>query len=49
MTGPNGSLPVSDEQQLASMGYKQELRRKLGVWTDFALGFAFVSPVVGLY
>jgi amino acid transporter len=39
----------SDEGLLEQFGYKQELRRGLGLWTNFAVGFAFVSPVVGLY
>jgi hypothetical protein len=39
----------SDEGLLEQFGYKQELRRGLGLWTNFAVGFAFISPVVGLY
>jgi amino acid transporter len=40
---------LSDEAVLESFGYKQELRRSLSFWTNFAVGFAFISPVVGLY
>jgi amino acid transporter len=40
---------VSDEAVLESFGYKQELRRSLSFWTNFAVGFAYISPVVGLY
>jgi amino acid transporter len=39
----------SDESVLESFGYKQELKRSLSFWTNFAVGFAFISPVVGLY
>jgi amino acid transporter len=39
----------SDEAILESFGYKQELRRSLSFWTNFAVGFAYISPVVGLY
>ncbi|HEX5621447.1 MAG TPA: APC family permease [Solirubrobacteraceae bacterium] len=39
----------SDEAVLESFGYKQELKRSLSFWTNFAVGFAFISPVVGLY
>jgi amino acid transporter len=39
----------SDEEVLESFGYKQELKRSLSFWTNFAVGFAFISPVVGLY
>jgi amino acid transporter len=43
------TAPQSDEAVLESFGYKQELRRSLSFWTNFAVGFAFISPVVGLY
>jgi amino acid transporter len=38
-----------DEEQLAEFGYKQELPRVLRLWTNWAIGFAFISPIVGLY
>lgn len=41
--------PPTDETLLEGFGYKQELRRSLSLWTNFAVGFAFISPVVGLY
>ena len=46
-TSPDTS--TDDEQQLASFGYKQELDRSLRFWTTWAIGFAFISPIVGLY
>jgi len=39
----------SDEQLLNQQGYKQELQRGLSLWSSFAVGFATVSPVVGIY
>lgn len=39
----------TDEQVLESLGYRQELKRSLSFWTNFAVGFAYISPVVGLY
>ncbi|MFC4224336.1 APC family permease [Lysinibacter cavernae] len=39
----------SDENELADYGYKQELKRSLSPWAVFALGFATISPVVGIY
>ncbi len=39
----------ADERLLAEFGYAQELPRVLRFWTNFALGFAFISPIVGLY
>jgi hypothetical protein len=43
------STNLTDEGVLESFGYKQELKRSLSFWTNFAVGFAFISPVVGLY
>ncbi|MGH9303856.1 MAG: APC family permease, partial [Acidimicrobiales bacterium] len=39
----------SDEALLAELGYRQELPRVLHLWTNWAVGFAFISPIVGLY
>lgn len=46
---PTSGPGSSDEQQLEKYGYKQELSRELNIWTNWAVGFAFISPVVGLY
>ncbi len=34
---------------LAEFGYQQELPRVLKLWSNWAIGFAFISPVVGLF
>jgi len=39
----------ADAERLAALGYRQELRRSLGVLGNISMGFAVVSPVVGLY
>ncbi|MEU8132780.1 APC family permease [Streptodolium elevatio] len=39
----------ADAAHLESLGYKQELKRSLSVFGNIAMGFATVSPVVGLY
>jgi len=39
----------TDAVQLASFGYKQQLTRALGLWSNFSLGFTYLSPVVGVY
>lgn len=39
----------SDEQTLSRLGYEQELPRILRLWTNWAVGFAYISPIVGLY
>jgi amino acid transporter len=40
---------AEDDQLLSEFGYRQELPRVLHFWTNWALGFAFISPIVGLY
>lgn len=39
----------ADADQLASFGYRQQLTRALGLWSNFSLGFTYLSPVVGVY
>ena len=39
----------SDAARLAELGYPQELKRKLRIFDNVALGFGAISPVVGLY
>ena len=39
----------ADAARLAELGYPQELRRGLQVFGNVAMGFAAISPVVGLY
>jgi amino acid transporter len=38
-----------DAARLLELGYEQELRRRLGGLDNVAMGFATISPVVGLY
>ena len=38
-----------DERLLAAHGYRQELERGLSLWSSFTVGFATISPVVGIY
>lgn len=45
---PRGTIG-GDEHELAEYGYTQELKRSLSPWSVFALGFATISPVVGIY
>lgn len=53
---PPSSVPAvqsgtegGDAGDLSSYGYDQQLKRTLSLWAVFALGFATISPVVGLY
>src|SRR5947208_4350032 len=38
-----------DAADLARFGYKQELRRTLGVFSSFAVAFAYISPSTGIF
>ena len=39
----------ADAIRLGELGYRQELERRLRIFDNVALGFAAISPVVGLY
>jgi urea carboxylase system permease len=38
-----------DEADLARFGYRQELRRSLGVFSSFAVAFSYISPSTGIF
>jgi amino acid transporter len=40
---------VDDAQDLARFGYKQELKRTLGVFSSFAVAFSYISPSTGIF
>ena len=39
----------NDAADLAKFGYKQELRRSLGVFSSFAVAFSYISPSTGIF
>lgn len=41
--------PESDAAQLEALGYSSKFDRKMGLWSNFSLGFTYLSPVVGVY
>src|SRR5205823_6007188 len=41
--------PGSDEADLARFGYKQELKRSLGIFSSFAVAFSYISPSTGIF
>lgn len=49
MTTTQAPDDASESDEFADFGYSQELVRGLSFWTTWAIGFAFVSPIVGLY
>lgn len=44
-----GSETTSDDQQLLQLGYRPKFERSMSLWENFALGFTYLSPVVGVY
>jgi len=55
MSAPPTELPAAADQaaadaaHLATLGYQQRLTRSLGLWSNFAVGFTYLSPLVGVY
>jgi urea carboxylase system permease len=44
-----GTHVHDDEADLARFGYRQELRRSLGVFSSFAVAFSYISPSTGIF
>ena len=43
----NGRL--ADDEHLAVLGYEGKFDRSMSLWANFALGFTYLSPLVGVY
>lgn len=41
--------PAKDNNDLASFGYRQELKRSMGSFSSFAAGFSYISILTGLF
>ena len=41
--------PATDNNDLASFGYRQELKRTMGSFSSFAAGFSYISILTGLF
>ena len=48
-SAPQDAEVDQDAARLLELGYEQQLRRRLGGLDNVAMGFATISPVVGLY
>src|ERR1700737_4811939 len=50
-TGPTSASnqEAADARDLAGFGYKQELKRILGVYSSFAVAFSYISPSTGIF
>jgi amino acid transporter len=42
-------MDTADATRMAQLGYKQELKRGLNLFENFAIAFCYISPVVGIY
>ncbi len=40
---------VDDDARLAQFGYRPELTRVLGLFSNFSVAFTYLSPMVGIY
>ncbi|KAK0443452.1 hypothetical protein EV421DRAFT_1903466 [Armillaria borealis] len=45
---PHDHVIENDEEDLARMGYKQELKRELGLMQNFGVSFSIISVVTGM-
>ena len=46
---PQSGAHADDAAQLAELGFESRFERRMGLWENFALGFTYLSPVVGVY
>lgn len=49
MSYPHDTQIEGDADQLRSLGYVSHFDRSISMWENFALGFTYLSPVVGVY
>lgn len=40
---------MSDREHLNALGYEDSFDRSMSLWANFALGFTYLSPLVGVY
>ncbi|AII03298.1 APC family permease [Rhodococcus opacus] len=40
--------PHGDDEHLRALGYEPKFERKMNLWANFALGFIYLSPMVGV-
>lgn len=49
VTNRNTAVDDEDAAQLAALGITSNFDRSMSTWENFALGFTYLSPVVGVY
>jgi amino acid transporter len=40
---------IGDQEHLRVLGYEDSFHRSMSLWANFALGFTYLSPLVGVY
>ena len=40
---------MTDKEHLSVLGYEDSFHRSMSLWSNFALGFTYLSPLVGVY
>lgn len=48
VTNGGGGSFSGDDAHLRVLGYEEKFDRKIGMWSNFALGFLYLSPMVGV-
>lgn len=48
VTNGGGRSLSGDDAHLRVLGYEEKFERKIGMWSNFALGFLYLSPMVGV-
>jgi amino acid transporter len=43
------SKQLGDAEHLKMLGYDDSFKRSMSLWSNFALGFTYLSPLVGIY
>src|SRR6187397_1148206 len=46
---PSTTTTIDEDARLESLGYRPQLNRVLGFFENFAVGFTYLSPMVGIY
>jgi hypothetical protein len=46
---PPSAPQAADEAHLAALGYGGDFHRSMSLWSNLALGFTYLSPLVGVY
>jgi urea carboxylase system permease len=49
ITAPSSTQAERDAEHLASLGYRQELQRTLGLFSNFAVAFSYISVSTGTF